>query len=203
MIKITYSSIDGVRKTRSFKTIDGARKFALDRVGPQDVEGGHYAVSDDGVGKVTWSGCSRRQLFGEDRAQIPAAAAKTVFLAIRKSDDCYDLYTGPVCPMNHFAKTFVAMDEVTGDNVAGWAIRSAHKGDDFDVMACPQNVYSTLKGALSAAREAFEGLLEYQRQEHLAEVQAENAWLRHAETGSVQDQYIEDMERAREAFLWG
>jgi len=54
MIIVTYTTIDHVRKRRKFKTLAGARKFALEWVGPQDVEGGYYAVSDDGVGKVTW-----------------------------------------------------------------------------------------------------------------------------------------------------
>jgi hypothetical protein len=66
MITIVYTSIDRVRKVRKFKTLAGARKFALDWVGPQDVVGGGYAVSDDGVGKVTWDGVTRRELFGGD-----------------------------------------------------------------------------------------------------------------------------------------
>ena len=65
MIKVRYTTLDGVNKLRKFKTLKGARKFALEWVGPQDVEGGYYAVSDDGVGKVTWQGCTRRELFGD------------------------------------------------------------------------------------------------------------------------------------------
>jgi len=65
MIKVRYTTIDRVNKLRTFKTLKGARKFAMDWVGPQDVEGGSYAVSDDGVGKITWQGVTRRELFGD------------------------------------------------------------------------------------------------------------------------------------------
>lgn len=65
MITVRYSSIDGYSQTRKFKTLSGARRYANKWVGPQDVEGGSYAVSDDGVGKVTWQGTTRRKLFGD------------------------------------------------------------------------------------------------------------------------------------------
>ena len=69
-ITVTYSSIDHFRKTRSFKTIEGARKFAIRCVGTPDI-GSHYAVSFDGIGKITVEGCTLRELFlGKKLAEI-------------------------------------------------------------------------------------------------------------------------------------
>lgn len=63
-ITVRYSSIDGFSKTRKFKTIEGARKFAVRYVGEHpDHGGGNYAVSFDGVGKVTVQGCTLAALF--------------------------------------------------------------------------------------------------------------------------------------------
>lgn len=65
MIKVTYTSIDGGRKSRSYSTIEGAKKFAHTWVGPHPEIGSWYAVSGDGVGKITVSGASLRDLFPE------------------------------------------------------------------------------------------------------------------------------------------
>jgi hypothetical protein len=101
MIKVRYITLDGVNKLRKFKTLAGARKFALEWVGPQDVEGGYYAVSDDGVGKVTWQGCTRRELFGDnepdqidaaykaDKAALDAAYAKAVASGSQADNEFY------------------------------------------------------------------------------------------------------------------
>jgi hypothetical protein len=74
MIKVRYSSIDHFRKVRSFKTLEGARKFATNYVGenPSIGEWGGYAVSDDGVGKIEVDGCSLQELFyGKAKATGP------------------------------------------------------------------------------------------------------------------------------------
>ena len=63
MFKIRYSSIDRFSQSRSFKTLAGAQKFAQRWVGPHPELGGYYAISDDGVGKVTCSGCKLTDLF--------------------------------------------------------------------------------------------------------------------------------------------
>jgi hypothetical protein len=52
-IKVHYSSIDHFSQTRSFKTLEGARKYAQKWVGRHPDLGGWYAVSFDGIGKVT------------------------------------------------------------------------------------------------------------------------------------------------------
>jgi hypothetical protein len=66
MIKVYYSAVDGYRKTRRFKTIKGARKYAVDRVGEYPDFGSCYAVSADGIGKIVVSGCTLAELFGRD-----------------------------------------------------------------------------------------------------------------------------------------
>lgn len=63
MITITYTSIDRLRKRRSFKTLAGARRFAHKWIGAHPDIGGSYAVSFDGIGRVTWKGCSSAELF--------------------------------------------------------------------------------------------------------------------------------------------
>lgn len=65
MIKLRYSSVDGYRKSASFKTVKGARKFAQHWVGKHPEIGSTYAVSGDGVGKITAEGIALAELFGE------------------------------------------------------------------------------------------------------------------------------------------
>jgi hypothetical protein len=66
MIKVKYSSIDGYRKTKSFKTLKGARKYAQDRVGKNPDMGRWYAVSFDGIGKIEVEGVPLDELFGDE-----------------------------------------------------------------------------------------------------------------------------------------
>ncbi len=65
MSKITVSlaTIDGFYKTKSYKTVKAARKFAAYYVGETPEFGSTYAVSFDGVAKVTVVGCSLQELF--------------------------------------------------------------------------------------------------------------------------------------------
>lgn len=65
-ISVSYSSIDGVHKSRTFKTMKAARKWAADWVGEHPEIGSGYAVSGDGVGKVTCRGCTIQALFADD-----------------------------------------------------------------------------------------------------------------------------------------
>ena len=65
-ITVRYSACDGARITRRFKTREGARRFAVKYVGEHPEIGFSYAISGDGVGKVTVSGCTLEDLFGVD-----------------------------------------------------------------------------------------------------------------------------------------
>lgn len=80
MITVRYSSIDGVRKLKRFKTLAGARRFAHKYVGPHPEisSWGQYAVSFDGVGKITMSGpdMSLKDLFPEESREPPATDAE-------------------------------------------------------------------------------------------------------------------------------
>ena len=63
MILVYYSSIDHYRKTRKFKTLAGAQRFAQKMIGRTPEMGSFYAVSGDGVGKIEAVGVSLRELF--------------------------------------------------------------------------------------------------------------------------------------------
>jgi len=62
-IKVSYRSVDRYSKTRSFKTLEGAQKFAQEWVGKTPELGTGYAVSGDGIGKVTVDGATLTELF--------------------------------------------------------------------------------------------------------------------------------------------
>lgn len=57
-IKVSYHSLDGCQRTRSFKTLEGARRYAAKWVGatPEISVAFGYAVSDDGIGKISVRG---------------------------------------------------------------------------------------------------------------------------------------------------
>jgi hypothetical protein len=74
VIKVFYSSIDGYRKTKSFKTLKGARKYAQQMVGENPDMGSYYAVSFDGIGKVQVDGVPLAHLFGDLPGDAPEAA---------------------------------------------------------------------------------------------------------------------------------
>lgn len=62
-ITVSVSTIDGFYKAKSYKTVKAARKFAVYYVGETPDFGSSYAVSFDGVAKVSVTGCSLQELF--------------------------------------------------------------------------------------------------------------------------------------------
>jgi hypothetical protein len=60
---VTYESIDGVLKTKRFTDVRQARKFAQHYLGETPELGSWYAVSGDGIGKITCSGYTLADLF--------------------------------------------------------------------------------------------------------------------------------------------
>jgi hypothetical protein len=65
-IKIVTRACDGSSRTRRFKTLGGARKFAQAYVGQRPTFGSDYAVSDDGIGTVRVFGdATLREIFPE------------------------------------------------------------------------------------------------------------------------------------------
>jgi len=63
-ITVSYLAVDNARAQQSFDNIEAARSWAIEWVGPHPETGARYAVSDDGVGRITCTGCSIRELFG-------------------------------------------------------------------------------------------------------------------------------------------
>lgn len=55
-IRLDYVALDGASKHRTYKTLAGARRFAWRWAGRHPEVGSTYAVTFDGVGKVSWSG---------------------------------------------------------------------------------------------------------------------------------------------------
>lgn len=63
-IWVKYRSIDGCYKLHTFRTLRGAQRFATRYVGktPEISDNFNYAVSSDGIGKIT-SSIPLRELF--------------------------------------------------------------------------------------------------------------------------------------------
>ena len=80
-IKITRSACDGVRDTRTFKTIQGARAFAVKYVGEHPEMGGDYAVNGDGVATIRVQGATLKELFDGVKQ-----AEKCDYRTVRESD---------------------------------------------------------------------------------------------------------------------
>jgi hypothetical protein len=62
-IKLYFSTIDGCRNTKRFKTLIGAQRAAQNRLGKHPEIGSGYAVAGDGVVKVSAAGASLAELF--------------------------------------------------------------------------------------------------------------------------------------------
>lgn len=63
-IKVHLRAVDGFAKTRTFKTLAGAQKFAQRYAGRgPEIGGGYYAISADGVCRITVDGAKLRDLF--------------------------------------------------------------------------------------------------------------------------------------------
>lgn len=62
-ITVRYRSVDGCSKSRSYATLAGAQKYAQRMVGKHPEQGSFYAVSGDGIGRVTVEGARLEDLF--------------------------------------------------------------------------------------------------------------------------------------------
>lgn len=62
MIKLYFSTVEGSRWVKQYKTLAGARKAALKQLGPPEI-GSTYAISGDGVCKVQVAGATLKELF--------------------------------------------------------------------------------------------------------------------------------------------
>ncbi|TRD15772.1 hypothetical protein [Palleronia caenipelagi] len=66
MMTVIYESVDGCRREGKFSEIEDARTFAVKWVGHNPDIGGGYAVSADGIGKVTTEGLTLEELFEQE-----------------------------------------------------------------------------------------------------------------------------------------
>jgi hypothetical protein len=62
-ITIHYLASDRTHVTRRYVTLEGARKYAHLMVGETPERGSYYAISGDGIGRITVSGCTLDDLF--------------------------------------------------------------------------------------------------------------------------------------------
>ena len=69
-ITVIYDSIDGYHEERGCETIEGARAWAMHWVGECPELGRYYAVSADGIGKITVHGVTVRDIFPENAEYI-------------------------------------------------------------------------------------------------------------------------------------
>lgn len=79
LIKLYFSTIDNCRSVKVFKTLAGAQKAAWDRVGKHPEIGSNYAVSGDGVVKVTVAGATLKELFPEPPEEFKLMAGRTIY----------------------------------------------------------------------------------------------------------------------------
>jgi hypothetical protein len=161
MIKITRTTIDGSRTVRRFKSLAGARKFARDCVGPQHGEGGHYAVSSDGVCKIEWANITRRELFGYNDRQVVLNTAHEFY---RKGCNLFCRQAGYTRDheRQQIGRVVEVADTVTGDHIAGWGVR--HNAGETPIIFNEEAVFNTFDGALAHAKRAYLDYLDYLEQ---------------------------------------
>lgn len=76
IIKLTFSTVDRFRETRTFKTLKGARKYAQGKIGthPEVSRTFGYAVSSYGDAKIEIrEGCTFAELFPSEEDLIAAS----------------------------------------------------------------------------------------------------------------------------------
>ncbi len=76
LVTVSYASVDGVTDTRKFKTLAGAQRYAVDRVGQHPEMGHNYAASGDG--KVSVKGATLKELF-TPAAPAPVAEKRDIW----------------------------------------------------------------------------------------------------------------------------
>ena len=66
-IVVRYRTIERDEERHCFTTLDAARQYAWRMIGRYPEMTGNYAISDDGAGKITVSGCALADLFPQPR----------------------------------------------------------------------------------------------------------------------------------------
>jgi hypothetical protein len=160
MIRINRTTVDGLSATRRFKNITSARKYVFDCVGPQDCFGGHYAVSADGVVKVTWMGTTREDLFRSPAVQ-PAIKLNTETTFYSRGNDVFCRQAGYTHDheRQQIGRVVEVMDNITGDNHDGWRVR--HNDGEAHILFNEEAKFATRDAALAHAKRAYLDYLIY------------------------------------------
>jgi hypothetical protein len=163
MIKIYRTSIDGCRNVRQFKTVKGARQYALQCVGPQDPIGWNYAVSDDGVVKIQWAGVDRTELFRTEKPKQVLNAAHEFY---RRGNRLFCRMKGytPNHERQEFGRIVEVMDNITGNTHDGWRLR--HNEGESHILFDEERKYDSFESALAAAKQAYLDYLDYLENDH-------------------------------------
>jgi len=90
-IVVAYQAVDGFAQRRVFYTLAGARRYAQERVGAHPDLGAWYAVSFDGVGRVTVEGATLADLFPAPEAPATERTGSQYWTV---DEDGSDSYTG-------------------------------------------------------------------------------------------------------------
>jgi hypothetical protein len=161
-MQITYTSVDGFRRVRRFRTVKAAREFVFDSVGPQDLEGDNYAVSSDGVVKVTWTGVTRRELFGLPPSKARLNETTTFY---RRGMNLYCRLAGMTYDheRQQIGRVVEVMDNVTGDHHDGFRVR--HNEGEACILFNEEAKFATLEDALAHAKRAYLDYLDYLEQD--------------------------------------
>jgi hypothetical protein len=157
-MQITYTSVDGASHTRRFQSVKNARAFAHTCVGPQDIEGGSYAVSNDGVGKITWKGVSRRELFGMPPSKIRINQEHTFY---RRGNALFCRLAGMTYDheRQQIGRIIELFDVATGDNFIGYGV--IHNEGETPIIFNEQATFATIENALAHAKRAYLDYLDY------------------------------------------
>lgn len=132
MTKITlhFSTIDGIRKTHRYSTLAGAQRKAKNWVGAVDSTSGSYAVSSDGVVKVSCEGCTLAELFGEAPAKGQPTPGERFFVIATRG--------GYADPISHSTREAAeAAIKAMGDDGYEFGIQEYMYNELGDVVEAP------------------------------------------------------------------
>lgn len=136
-IIIGYTSVDGARARKTFKTLAAARAYATKMVGVNPDTCGSYAVSDDGVGKVTVVGVTLAALFGHAEPITKREAGRFSLIC---GDHAF-AYGGAAYMVNTEDGPQTTCDWFCGLTVAGLDYTHAHRfGSRYEAQAFADKV---------------------------------------------------------------
>jgi len=122
-IIVSYTAIDGCKKKGTYKTLKGARAFAHKWVGKDVSMCGWYAVSCDGIGKITVDGCTLSELFNDEDTLAKEAAMLAEMEEESAAREAY-LRGDPVPPKKAPAVKYNFATVEEAEEAYGWAMES-------------------------------------------------------------------------------